>query len=482
MREVIVVPTGVANLASLLAALRRAGAAPRLARPGEDLDAAARVVLPGVGTFGAASQALRDAELVRPLRARVARGAPTLAVCVGLQVLFETSEESPGAQGLGALPGPVRRFPRSVRAPQLGWNQVHAPRGAHYLEDGAAYFANTFRVEGAPAGWRAARADHGGPFVAALERAGVLACQFHPELSGEWGEALLRRWLERAAGASVHPEEAPAEAVAPGALAPRVIPCLDVAEGRVVKGVRFQGLRDAGDPVAQALAYQAQGADELVLLDVSATPEGRRTARHTVAAVREVLGIPLTVGGGVRAVEDAGGLLEAGADKVGVNTAAVADPSLLTRLADAFGAQCTVLSLDAASRQGGDGWEVVVRSGRERTGRCAVDWAREATERGAGEVLLTSWDRDGTQQGYDLPLVSAVGGAVTVPVIASGGARTPEDLAAALRAGADAVLAASIFHDGLITVTELKHALAALGVPVRPAPAPRAGAERSVPA
>jgi imidazoleglycerol phosphate synthase cyclase subunit len=247
----------------------------------------------------------------------------------------------------------------------------------------------------------------------------------------------------------------------------RIIPCLDIRDGRVVKGVRFQGLRDAGDPVELAHAYEAQGADELVLLDVSATPEGRGHALETVRAVREVLSIPLTVGGGVRAISDAQALLEAGADKVGVNTAAVRDPALVEALSTRFGAQCTVLAVDAAARADGAGWEVVVRSGTERTGVDAVEWCATGEARGAGEILLTSWDRDGTRSGYDCPLLTAVSAAVRLPVIASGGAATPEHLAEALDAGADAVLAASIFHDAEHTVGTVKAALADLGVEVR---------------
>ncbi|MCG6948219.1 MAG: imidazole glycerol phosphate synthase subunit HisF [Acidobacteria bacterium] len=245
----------------------------------------------------------------------------------------------------------------------------------------------------------------------------------------------------------------------------RVIPCLDVHAGRVVKGIQFQALRDAGDPVELAEMYADQGADELVLLDVSATPEGRANALETVRAVRRRLPIPLTVGGGVRALADARELLEAGADKVGVNTAAVSRPELLTEMAEEFGCQCTVLALDAA--RVGDGWRVVVRSGRDRLELDVVDWATTAVAAGAGEVLLTSWDRDGTQSGYDLELLEAVCGAVGVPVIASGGAETAEHMAQALLAGADAVLAASILHDGHTTVSAIKRRLAALGMEVR---------------
>lgn len=246
----------------------------------------------------------------------------------------------------------------------------------------------------------------------------------------------------------------------------RIIPCLDCRDGRVVKGVRFEGLRDAGWPVELAAAYEAQGADEIVLLDVSATPEGRGTQEETVRQVRAVLSIPLTVGGGVREADSARALLEAGADKVAVNTAAVRSPGLITSLAREFGCQCTVLAVDAARRAGG-GWEVVILSGRERTGLDAVEWCRAGVTRGAGEILLTSWDRDGTRAGYDLELLREVTRAVPVPVIASGGAATPDHLCEALAAGADAVLAASVFHDGDYTVADLKRALAARGVAVR---------------
>jgi len=250
-------------------------------------------------------------------------------------------------------------------------------------------------------------------------------------------------------------------------LTSRIIPCLDVRDGRVVKGVRFQGLRDAGDPAERAAAYEAQGADELVVLDVSATPEGRGNALDTVRRVRAVLSIPLTVGGGVREVGDGVALLEAGADKVSINTAAVKQPEILSRLAERFGVQCVVLALDAAARPSG-AWEVVIRSGTERTGIDAVGWARDAVQRGAGEILLTSWDRDGTRSGYDVELLRAVSHAVPVPVIASGGAASAGHLAVALRAGASAVLAASIFHDGDTTVAQVKEVLMDEGLPIRP--------------
>jgi imidazoleglycerol phosphate synthase cyclase subunit len=249
-------------------------------------------------------------------------------------------------------------------------------------------------------------------------------------------------------------------------LAPRIIPCLDVSHGRVVKGVRLQGLRDAGDPAERAALYEEQGADEIVILDVSATPEERGNQVETVERVRAHLGIPLTVGGGIRTLDDARALLEAGADKVSVNTAAVHDPALLTLIAEHFGRQCTVLAIDAAWREGR--FEVLIKGGREGTGIEAVGWARDATALGAGEILLTSWDRDGTRSGYDLDLIRAVREAVQVPVIASGGAAGAEHLREAFVAGADAVLAASIFHDGDLSVADVKRSLIAQGIALRP--------------
>ncbi len=249
-------------------------------------------------------------------------------------------------------------------------------------------------------------------------------------------------------------------------LAPRVIPCLDVKDGRIVKGIRFQNLRDAGDPAARAVLYEETGADEIVLLDVSATLEGRKTTLLTVRAVRAQLSIPLTVGGGVKTPSDAGDLLDAGADKVAINSAAVIDPSRITQIAERFGAQCCVLALDAARNEEGM-YEVVIKSGKERTGINAITWAKDAVNAGAGEILLTSFDRDGTRSGYDLPLIHAVSKAVRVPVIASGGAATAAHLWEALQAGADAVLAASIFHDGEHTPNDVKRELRAFGAAPR---------------
>jgi imidazole glycerol-phosphate synthase subunit HisF len=249
----------------------------------------------------------------------------------------------------------------------------------------------------------------------------------------------------------------------------RVIPCLDVDAGRVVKGVGFVDLRDAGDPVELASRYDTAGADELVFLDITATSDKRETVVELARRTADDVFVPFTIGGGIRSVADAQAVLDAGADKISVNSAALARPELIGELARTFGAQCVVLAIDAKSR--GDAmWEAYLAGGRTPTGRDAVAWAKEGTERGAGEILLTSMDRDGTNAGYDLPLTSAVADAVGVPVIASGGAGELEHLTAALEAGADAVLCASIFHYGQHTVQEAKKHLAAAGVAVRPPP------------
>jgi imidazole glycerol-phosphate synthase subunit HisF len=247
----------------------------------------------------------------------------------------------------------------------------------------------------------------------------------------------------------------------------RVIPCLDVDKGRVVKGVEFVNLRDAGDPVELAVRYQDEGADEIVFLDITASHERRETVAQLARRCADDVFIPFTIGGGVRSAEDAQSVLDAGADKVSVNSAAVARPELLSEMAEVFGAQCVVLAIDA-SREPDGSYGVYVEGGRRPVGRDAIEWAREGVERGAGEILLTSMDRDGTEDGYELELTRAVSDAVDVPVIASGGAGTLEHLVDAIeQGGADAVLCASIFHYGAYSVREAKERMRAAGIPVR---------------
>jgi cyclase len=269
-------------------------------------------------------------------------------------------------------------------------------------------------------------------------------------------------------------------------LCKRIIPCLDVAEGRTVKGVQFTNLRDIGDPVELAEAYQAQGADELVFLDISASTEGRQTMIEVVRKVAHVLMIPFTVGGGISTLEQAKRLLDAGADKVSINTAAISRPALIREIADAYGAQCCVLAVDArrstpinqsktkaapgrtSDEKAPVSWEVLTHGGRSNTGLDALEWGRQAVELGAGEILLTSWDQDGTREGFDLSLTRAFSESLPVPVIASGGANGPHSFVEVFTAGrADAALAASIFHDGHWTVDALKAAIETEGIPIR---------------
>ncbi len=470
MSDVVIVDSGVANLASIASALRRLGATVKVTAIADDVLHAARVVLPGVGAFGAGIATLHAQGLAAAIRAVAARGTPLLGVCLGMQMLCEASEEAPQVPGLGIIAGACRRLPQYVRVPHLGWNHVAAEAGGRCVTSGIAAFANSYALREAPSGWNAAWSTHGERFVAALERDAIVACQFHPELSGPYGAALLKRWL---GGTGALPADPPATEAAtlstsrasPSGLLRRLVPCLDVRDGRVVKGVRFQWLRDAGDPAVRAACYEAQGADEIVVLDVAASPEGRRTRVDTVARVRAAICIPLTAGGGVRSVADARALLAGGADKISVNTAAVRRPELLSELAAAFGRQCVVLAIDA--RRVDDRWEVLALSGRERALPDAVTWAQWGEQVGAGEILLTSWDRDGTRAGPDLQLLRAVCRAVRLPVIASGGIGNRDHVAEAFRAGADAVLAASVFHDGDETVAGIKADLATHGIRVR---------------
>jgi cyclase len=251
-------------------------------------------------------------------------------------------------------------------------------------------------------------------------------------------------------------------------LAKRIIPCLDIKDGRVVKGINFLHLRDAGDPVEQAHSYDSQGADELIFLDISATHEGRKTTLELVGRVADTVFMPLTVGGGIRTVDDMRKLLLAGADKISVNSAAVKDPRLLSDGAARFGSQCIVLAIDARRHDNGSRWEVYVNGGRIPTGLDAIEWAAGGVELGAGEILITSMDADGTLAGYDLALTRTVAEAVSVPVIASGGAGTPAHFAEVLTDGkADAALAASLFHDGKLSILDLKNQLSDWGLPIR---------------
>ncbi len=408
-----------------------------------------------------------DDDWRREIRAAVADGVPLLGICLGLQWLFEGSEEAP-LPGLGALAGQCARLPAVVKVPHVGWNSLDVTRPSPLLEGVSngtqVYFTHSFAAP--VTADCVAATTHGATFAAAVQRDNVWGVQFHPEKSGPPG---LRDPAE------LHAHDSGTLNLEPGTrnpepkktvLSKRIIACLDVRDGSVVKGINFEGLRRAGDPAELAERYNAEGIDELVILDVTATIEGRRALADTIRQVSSRLFIPLAVGGGIRAEGDAAAAIDAGADKVSINSAALADPALVTTLAERYGSQAVVVAIDA--KQNGDRFDVFARSGKVPANRDAVEWAIEAESRGAGEILLTSIDRDGTRSGFDCELTSAVSKAVSIPVIASGGAGTFDHFFDVFTGGkADAALAASIFHYSEHAVSDLKSFLNERGVPMR---------------
>jgi len=483
--------TGAANLASVRAMCARAGVEPLVTDDPEALYRAEYALLPGVGAFGAAMSALRSRNLDKAMAARISEKRPTMGICLGMQMMCVASEESPGVPGLGVIPCSVEKFKVDLPLPQLGWNRVELSENSRFVLPGWAYFANSYRVSDVPEGYVSTRSSYGETFAATIERyvdngteiPYLLLCQFHPELSGSWGLDLFKRWMG-IPGSKAPTSKPRAPHASPGSIrakgtATRIIPCLDIKGGRVVKGVKFENLVDSGEPAELARRYEEEGADEIALLDISATLEERRTALEAVAAVRAAVSIPISVGGGIRTVEDAERLLNAGADRVSVNSAAVRDPGLIGRLAERFGVQCVIVAIDAKRRRSGKGkgkselaaaamsWEVVIDAGKTPAGLDAVEWARRCAALGAGEILLTSIDRDGTGLGYDSNLVSAIAEAARIPVVASGGATKPEHFLGGVNAGASAVLGAGAFHRRELTIMDLKNSLANNGVEVR---------------
>jgi cyclase len=507
--RVAVVDYGIGNLRSAHRALLHLGADARLTSSVKDIEACDAVVLPGVGSFGACASALREHGFEAPLKQAITSGVPFLGICIGMQLLFEGSEESPGVKGLGILDGMVRMLPPSVKRPQMQWNRVRWPvapsaaslrsvllGGLEAMNEGGEFFYFVHSYAPELREQTTGVCTYGTTFTACLERNNLFATQFHPEKSSRAGLKVLGNFLSyagmvgkeshgiasepvvRASQRAGEPQPQGEQSLAPSYV--RVIPCLDMAAGRVVKGVRFEDLKDAGDPAELALRYDTEGADEVTFLDVAASAENRDTLVNVVKRTAEQLFVPLTVGGGVRKLEDAKSLLRAGADKVSVNSAAVANPALLTEMARELGNQCVVVAIDARRRGEGvhqpedlkelptKGWEVYTHGGRNPTGLDALEWAQRCEEAGAGELLVTSMDADGVGAGFDIALLKAITDRVSIPVIASGGAGTPEHLLEAIQlGGADAVLAASIFHYGRYTIQEVKSYLSDNGIAVR---------------
>ena len=481
------------NLTSVRKALAATGAEVYTPEVPGDVAGADGLIVPGVGHFEAT--AVLDAPWHAAIHAHVRAGKPLLGICLGLQFLFEGSTEAPGLPGLGLLPGRCARLGpdwdtavqlsaegwADFKVPHVGWNAVDPTRPSRILAGvpagTQAYFTHSYA---APIGEGTAATTGTGPnvFASVVEHGAIFGLQFHPEKSGDAGLTMLRNFVNVSRVSS----ELCAVTVADSAVnrrsgsglhqaSKRIIACLDVRDGQVVKGVKFEGLRSAGDPAELAARYNVEGIDEVVILDVTATLETRRALADTIRQVARNLFIPLAVGGGIRTEADAAAVVEAGADKVSLNSAALKDPDLISRLAVRYGSQAVVVAIDAKrgpTSAGADGFAVYARSGTSAAGRDAVEWAREAADRGAGEILLTSMDRDGTRSGFDCELTAAVSRAVSIPVIASGGAGTLDHFAEVFTRGrADAALAASIFHFSEHGVADLKGYLAARGVPMR---------------
>jgi imidazole glycerol-phosphate synthase subunit HisF len=490
------------NLTSVRKALAAAGAEVFTPVAAGEIAGADGLIVPGVGHFEAT--AVLDEPWRAAILAHARAGKPLLGICLGLQFLFEGSTEAPGLPGLGLLPGRCGRlgpeWDRNVvlpaegwaefKVPHVGWNAVNPTRPASILAGVApgaqAYFTHSFA---APIGEATAATTSTGPntFASVVERGAIFGLQFHPEKSGDAGLAMLRNFCRNRNAADVPPDVASyagSDAASDGLISAskngaerahraskRIIACLDVRDGQVVKGVKFEGLRSAGDPAELAARYNVEGIDEVVILDVTATLETRRALARTIADVARNLFIPLAVGGGIRTEADAAAVVDAGADKVSLNSAALADPDLISRLAVRYGSQAVVVAIDAKrgpTAAGPDGFAVYARSGTSAAGRDAVEWSREAASRGAGEILLTSMDRDGTRSGFDCELTAAVSRAISIPVIASGGAGTFDHFVDVFTRGrADAALAASIFHFSEHGVADLKQHLASAGIPMR---------------
>lgn len=465
-----IVDTQVGNIASVCSALKSLELEYQLITEPAGLKNANQILIPGVGSFGTGMKNLNAAGFADILREKIQAGTPTLAICLGMQLLCDGSEEAPGVKGLGIIPGVCTALPDTVRVPQLGWNQVTDGICDELSGPCHVAYANSFALPDIERAWMPSFTTYGDRFVAAVYRNGLLACQFHPELSGSYGLSLISEWMDLCGGQrSIDKNAATTSASSRSpdldSSTIRIIPCLDVAHGRTVKGIRFENLRDTGDPAELAARYESEGADEVVVLDITASPDGAKTQLATVRNVRERLHIPLTVGGGIRSVRDASAVLSAGADKISVNSAAVCNPGLIRELATAFGRQCVVVAID--TRRASGTWEVLINGGRNTTPLNTVTWAVEAEKLGAGEILLTSWDKDGTRDGADIELMESVSASVSIPVICSGGIGSAHDASKAIAAGAGAVLAASIFHDKDYSISSFKQELNLTGIPVR---------------
>ena len=477
--KVAIIDYGMGNLNSVAKAFEALNAETQVTNRAADLEAADRIVLPGVGAFGEGMNRLEKLRLIEPLKREVKeKKKPFLGICLGMQLLAQESFEHGRHAGLGWVRGAVKPFDNDgeLKSIHIGWSDVIPSKDSGLFQGlGMSpnfYFVHGFHLDSTDPASAYATSAYGKRFVSAVKQDNIVGVQFHPEKSQETGLAFLNNFLKWE-GLNKKPKEAVAEKVSQNQPKQRLIPTLLLKDGRLVKTVQFQipkqGLRThVGDPVKAPMVYDAQLADELVLLDIHATCEGRTVANlcRAIQAISGRIFMPLTAGGGVRSTEDVRSLLKAGADKVVINSAAVSNPKLISEAAMLFGNQCVVIAIDVRRRSDGS-YEVVTESATKATGMDVVAWAKQAEKFWAGELLLTSIDRDGTMQGYDKELIEQVSQAVNIPVIASGGAGSLEDLLEGLQAGASAVAAASLFHFRDISPIKAKAFLQRSGLAVR---------------
>ena len=464
-----IVDYGAGNLTSVALALKALGEEVKTTRDPAEIEKASRIVFPGVGAAGEAMASLKSSGLEDEVKKAAASGKPFLGICLGMQILFDHSEEDGGTKLLGILPGRVRRFPQvsGCKIPQIGWNSVlgTAPPACYYFVH--SYYAekgeNTIGIS-----------EYAGvEFSAAVAKENILACQFHPEKSGRAGMTLLRKWLEGRVETSPCAADESGETAPARGLSKRVIPCLDVRNGRVTKGVKFKNNIDLGDPVEMALAYSDGGADELVFYDITASAERRPIDIGMVRSVAEAIRIPFAVGGGISSLGDMERVILSGAEKISVNSLAVKNPEIIAEGAKTFGRQCMVLGMDPVKSGGAkcpSGYEITTRGFREYTGIDAVEWARRAEDLGAGEIVVNSVDADGTRAGFNLEVTRLMADAVSIPVVASGGAGKPEHFVEVFeKAKADAAIVAGMIHTGEWKIADIKKTMQSAGIRTRPA-------------
>ncbi len=480
--KILIVDTKAGNLFSLRAAIERLGVETITLDTPESLNSTnsfAGIVIPGQGRFGTVLENLRAKNWLPYLQQAKDNNIPMLGICVGMQIFFEASDEDPGVEGFSWFKGSTQTLDYPKK-PMVGWAELESEQWPKAV----VYFVNSFAVKTSDKS--IAESCYGESFTAAVRDGSFTGVQFHPEKSAEAGAEIIRQALKISAvqtetrveipnnsmsikGNSRTSQQAPQQAT----LLPRIIVCLDVDKGRVVKGTNFKQLRDMGDPIELALAYEAQGADELVFLDISATNENKPTALKLVSDIASNLSIPFTVGGGLKKLDDVKAFLDAGADKVALNTTALLMPEIINQTARSYGSQCVVVAIDVNKsvietvNDNGYDLPIFINGGRKLVDNKFFEWTQEVADRGAGEILLTSMHRDGTGLGFDTELTRQVSEQVSIQVIASGGAKNEQHFLEAYEQKADACLAAGMFHSGEYTVGQVKQYLMNNGIIVR---------------